>query len=73
MTFAIDFGTSNTVITRWNRATQAPEVVALPGFAQQLGSNPPLVPSLVYVKDAAAGTVSADRAAGARSRVGCEQ
>ncbi|WP_204140521.1 Hsp70 family protein [Halomicronema sp. CCY15110] len=57
MTFAIDFGTSNTVITRWNSATQSPEVIALPGLAQQLGNNPPLVPSLAYVKDAAAGTV----------------
>ncbi|MGF1461464.1 MAG: Hsp70 family protein, partial [Leptolyngbyaceae cyanobacterium] len=57
MTFAIDFGTSNTVVTRWNAATQQPAVVAIPERAQQLGNNPPLVPSLVYVKDAAAGTV----------------
>lgn len=57
MTFAIDFGTSNTVITRWNSATQAPEVVSLPGLAQQLSNNPPLVPSLAYIKDAAKGTV----------------
>lgn len=57
MTLAIDFGTSNTVITRWNSATQTSETVALPGLSQQLGGNPPLVPSLVYVKDAANGTV----------------
>jgi molecular chaperone DnaK (HSP70) len=57
MTLAIDFGTSNTVITRWNSATQQPEVLALPGLAQQLGPNPPLVPSLVYVENAAHGTV----------------
>ncbi|RZM81863.1 Hsp70 family protein [Leptolyngbya iicbica] len=57
MTFAIDFGTSNTVITRWNSATQVPEVISLPGLAQKIGQNPPLVPSLAYIKDAAAGSV----------------
>ena len=59
MTLAIDFGTSNTVITRWNSATQAPEAIALPPLAQQLGKNPPLVPSLVYVQNAATGTIQA--------------
>ncbi|HEY9888859.1 MAG TPA: hypothetical protein V6D02_10695, partial [Candidatus Obscuribacterales bacterium] len=57
MPFAIDFGTSNTVITRWNSVTQAPETVLLPGLAHQLGDNPPLVPSLAYVQDAAQGMV----------------
>jgi len=57
MTLAIDFGTSNTVITRWNAATQTPETLSLPGLVQQLGNNPPLVPSLLYVKDAASGAV----------------
>lgn len=57
MTIAIDFGTSNTVITRWNRATQGPEIVRLPGLAQQLGQNPPLVPSILYVQDASRGLV----------------
>ncbi|MBE9128245.1 MULTISPECIES: Hsp70 family protein [unclassified Coleofasciculus] len=50
--YAIDFGTSNTVITRWNAATQQPETISLPGLSQQLGANPPLIPSLVYVEDA---------------------
>ena len=57
MTIAIDFGTSNTVITRWNNATQQPETVLLPGLAQQLGNNPPLIPSLLYVKEATSGSV----------------
>ncbi|NER81079.1 MAG: Hsp70 family protein [Leptolyngbya sp. SIO1D8] len=57
MTIAIDFGTSNTVITRWNSATQQPETVPLSGLAQQLSNNPPLVPSLVYVKEATTGAV----------------
>lgn len=57
MTFAIDFGTSNTVITRWNPATQQAEVVPLPELAQQIGKNPPLIPSLVYIEDAAQGVL----------------
>lgn len=57
MTFAIDFGTSNTVLTRWNEVTQQAEILAIPGLSQQFSQNPPLIPSLVYVKDAATGTV----------------
>ncbi|MDB9524716.1 Hsp70 family protein [Oscillatoria sp. CS-180] len=57
MTFAIDFGTSNTVVTRWNSATRQSEVVLLPGLAQQISKNPPLVPSLVHIQDAAKGSV----------------
>ncbi len=51
--YAIDFGTSNTVITRWNAATQTAETIALPGLSVQFQGNPPLIPSLVYVEDAA--------------------
>ncbi|MGB3765616.1 MAG: Hsp70 family protein [Phormidesmis sp.] len=50
--YAIDFGTSNTVITRWNAATQAAETVSLPGLSSQSQGNPPLIPSLVYVENA---------------------
>ncbi|MBE9046182.1 Hsp70 family protein [Pleurocapsales cyanobacterium LEGE 10410] len=57
--YAIDFGTSNTAIARWNTATQKPELVELPGLSQQFSSLPPLIPSLVYVEDAAAGKVLA--------------
>ena len=52
MTYAIDFGTSNTVIARWNAATKQPETVKLVGFSQQIINNPPLIPSLAYVEDA---------------------
>ena len=54
--YAIDFGTSNTVITRWNAATQEAETVSLPELSSQLRGNPPLIPSLVYVEKAAAPT-----------------
>jgi len=53
--YAIDFGTSNTVITRWNAATGQSETVSLSGLSQQVTGNPPLIPSLVYVEDARSG------------------
>jgi molecular chaperone DnaK (HSP70) len=59
MVYAVDFGTSNTVVVRWNLATQQPETVSLPGLSQRLGQNPPLIPSLVYVENAAEGKVLA--------------
>ncbi|NEQ22742.1 MAG: Hsp70 family protein, partial [Microcoleus sp. SIO2G3] len=55
--YAIDFGTSNTVITRWNSATGQPETLSLPGLSLQLSQNPPLVPSLLYVEEATQGQV----------------
>ncbi|MEC4991568.1 MAG: Hsp70 family protein, partial [Oscillatoria sp. PMC 1068.18] len=57
MTIAIDFGTSNTVIARWNAATQEAETLSLPGISQQIAKNPPLIPSLAYVEDASVGEV----------------
>ncbi len=55
--YAIDFGTSNTVITRWNPVTGQPETLSLPGLSLQLSQNPPLVPSLLYVEEASQGKV----------------
>ena len=55
MFYAIDFGTSNTVITRWNSGTGQGETVKLSGVSQQISNNPPLIPSLVYVEDARQG------------------
>jgi molecular chaperone DnaK (HSP70) len=55
--YAVDFGTSNTVVTRWNEATQSVEVVKLPRLEQQLGENPPLIPSVAYVKEGSTGEV----------------
>lgn len=52
MGIAIDFGTSNTVIARWNRVTQQPETLVLPGITWKTAQNPPLIPSLLYVEDA---------------------
>lgn len=52
MAIAIDFGTSNTCIARWNPVTQQAETINLPGVSVQMGHNPPLIPSLVYVENA---------------------
>jgi molecular chaperone DnaK (HSP70) len=52
MSYAIDFGTSNTVIARWNGATEKAEIVKLSGLSTQVENNPPLIPSLVYVENA---------------------
>ncbi|MFM7881940.1 MAG: Hsp70 family protein, partial [Microcystis panniformis] len=52
MFYAIDFGTSNTVITRWNGATNMAETVKLSELSQQIADNPPLIPSLLYIKSA---------------------
>ncbi|WP_069791269.1 Hsp70 family protein [Cyanobacterium sp. IPPAS B-1200] len=52
MAIAIDFGTSNTVIAKFDPDTQTMEVIKLPKIAQQTAINPELIPSLVYVKDA---------------------
>ena len=57
--YAIDFGTSNTAIARWNPATEKAELVTLPNLSQQFSSLPPLIPSLVYVEDAATGKIIA--------------
>ncbi len=57
MGIAIDFGTSNTVIARWNRVTQQPETLSLPGITWKTAQNPPLIPSLVYVEEASQGKV----------------
>src|SRR6476661_430065 len=53
MTIAIDCGTSNTVAARWNRARSQPETLKLAGLSAISAQNPPLIPSLLYVEDAA--------------------
>jgi molecular chaperone DnaK (HSP70) len=57
LSYAIDFGTSNTVIARWNPVTNQAEMVTLPSLTttmtDRVGQTAPLVPSLVYVENAA--------------------
>ncbi len=51
MQIAIDFGTSNTVVARWDPVSQRPEALILPGLSQQQVPNYSLIPSLVYFED----------------------
>jgi hypothetical protein len=51
MEYAIDFGTSNTVVARIN-ATGMIETCQLANYSSLMADNPPLIPSLVYVQDA---------------------
>ncbi len=53
---AIDFGSSNTVIARWNIATNQPETIKFADLNRPAPLDS-LVPSLVYVQDAAAGII----------------
>ena len=48
---AIDFGTTNSVLARWNEELGSAELIHLAGISQD--TPPPLVPSMVYVKDGA--------------------
>jgi molecular chaperone DnaK (HSP70) len=57
LSYAIDFGTSNTVIARWNPVSQQAETLSLAGMSHRIGQNPDLIPSLLYVEDAAKGQV----------------
>lgn len=57
MSYAIDFGTSNTVVARWNPASQRAETLELAGISYRTGQNPDLIPSLLYVENASTGKV----------------
>ncbi|MDX2254502.1 MAG: Hsp70 family protein [Pseudanabaenaceae cyanobacterium bins.39] len=54
MQYAIDFGTSNTVVARIG-ADGLAETVNLGTYSVTLVNNPPMVPSCVYVQDASKG------------------
>lgn len=47
--YAIDFGTSNTVVSRWNFAKEQPETLTFPGISTlPTGAMPSVVPSVLY-------------------------
>jgi len=48
---AIDFGTTNSVIARWDEATQQAQTVALPPLSLTTSAGVSLIPTLVYVQD----------------------
>jgi len=51
MEYAIDFGTSNTVVARINPNGEI-ETVKVDDYSSLIVDNPPLIPSFVYVQDA---------------------
>ena len=51
MEYAIDFGTSNTVVARINEKGEI-TTVKLTDYSSLIADNPPLIPSFVYVQDA---------------------
>ncbi|MGA1603498.1 MAG: Hsp70 family protein [Prochlorothrix sp.] len=59
MTLAIDFGTSNTVVARWNPVKNTAETLKLVGLSQIEAQNPPVIPSWLYVEQASTGQVIA--------------
>jgi molecular chaperone DnaK (HSP70) len=52
MEYAIDFGTSNTVVAKINEHGEIETVKVVAEYASLIADNPPLIPSCVYVKDA---------------------
>ncbi len=53
---AIDLGTTNSVIARWNETDNKAELVPLPGIVtSEIADRPALVPSLIYIEDGKAG------------------
>lgn len=55
---AIDFGTTNTVIARWDDSKEDSEIVALEGLSDvSKPGMPTIVPSLLYVEDGKANKV----------------
>lgn len=60
---SIDFGTTNTVVAAWREASGSAETLGLSGLsARGAAGQPLLVPSLLYVRDGAAGDVVAGQA-----------
>ncbi|MBN2550514.1 MAG: Hsp70 family protein [Anaerolineales bacterium] len=53
---ALDFGTTNSLIARWDEANHTAEVLEIPGLSLPTQSEQkPLIPSLLYIKDGQTG------------------
>src|ERR1700694_1927571 len=59
---ALDFGTTNSVIARWNGDAKTPKIINIPGLSAETDAHMALVPSLLYVHDAAKNTVTIGQA-----------
>jgi len=54
---AIDFGTTNSVIARWDETSASGATIDLPPLSQATGSGAYLIPTLLYVKEGRSGEV----------------
>jgi len=54
---AIDFGTTNSVIARWDEATSNGATLDLSSISSKTGSGTFLIPTLLYVKDGRSGEI----------------
>ncbi len=60
---AIDFGTTNSVMARWNPEREAAEIISLPGLStSSADGRPALIPSLLYVHNAATDNITVGQA-----------
>jgi len=54
---AIDFGTTNSVIARWDETSGDGQTLDLPPLSLHTGSGAFLIPTLLYVKDGRSGEI----------------
>ncbi len=54
---AIDFGTTNSVIARWDESAASGQTLDLPPLSLSTGSGAFLIPTLLYVKDGRTGKI----------------
>lgn len=60
---ALDFGTTNSLIARWDETAHAAEVLEVPGLSLPAqGEQKPLIPSLLYVKEGRTGQIAMGQA-----------
>ncbi len=50
-TLALDFGTTNSALAVWNAADRRADLLDLPALSMDNAELPPLIPSLLYVRD----------------------
>ena len=60
---AIDFGTTNSVVVHWDEDSHSAKPLLIPGLSSQIEGQPPLIPSLLYIKDGCSGQMALGNAA----------
>jgi len=48
---ASDFGTTNSIVVHWDEDSRSAKPLIIPGLSSQVEGQPPLIPSLLYLKD----------------------